>query len=102
MRAKKGMINSRSTLGHMRSFAENSSIHGKILKDQLYCLSSGVQYFLSKSIVNRFVWFILVILALAGAAYFSENIFTDWQVVVIGTLVAVVIIITVFGRTIEL
>ena len=43
-----------------------------------------------------------MILALAGAAYFSENIFTDWQVVVIGTLVAVVIIITVFGRTIEL
>ena len=69
---------------------------------QLYCLSAGVHYLLSKSIVIRFVWFILVIFALAAAVYFSENIFTDWQVVVIGTLVAVVIIITVFGRTIEL
>ena len=43
MRAKKGMINSRSTLGHMRSFAENSSIHGKMIKDSAllsFCRSS--------------------------------------------------------------
>ena len=73
----------------------------KCSRIQLYCLSAGVHYLLSKSIVIRFVWFILVIFALAAAVYFSENMFTDWQVVVIGAVV-VVIIKTFFGRTIEL
>ena len=74
----------------------------KSSKIQLYCLSAGVHYLLSKSIVIRFVWFILVIFALAAAVYFSENMFTNWQVVVIGAVVVVVIIKTFFGRTIEL
>ena len=78
---------------------------------RLIVISVGVQYLFSKSVVSRIIWFILVIFALAGAAYFSENIFTDWQVVVFCALVVVIIItiifiiiiiITVSGRTIEL
>ena len=114
--AKKGLVSPQSSLAHMRSYAENSSIHGEILCILLLCLlrgncafcliviSAGVQYLFSKSVVSRIIWFILVIFALAGAAYFSENIFTDWQVVVFGALVVVIIIIMIiaFGRTAEL
>ena len=69
----------------------------------LIAISVGVQYLFSKSVVSRIIWFILVIFALAGAAYFSENIFTDWQVVVFCALVVVIIIMIIaFGRTAEL
>ena len=70
---------------------------------RLIVISGGVQYLFSKSVVSRIIWFILVIFALAGAAYFSENIFTDWQVVVFCALVVVIIIMIIaFGRTAEL
>ena len=95
MCANTELMSPQSSLVHMRSYAENSSIHGEILCILLLCLlrgncafcliviSAGVQYLLSKSVVSRIIWFILVIFALAGAAYFSENIFTDWQVVLL-------------------
>ena len=115
MCANTELMSPQSSLAHMRSYAENSSIHGEILCILLLCLlrgncafcliviSAGVQYLFSKSVVSRIIWFILVIFALAGAAYFSENIFTDWQVVVFGALVVVIIIMIIaFGRTAEL
>ena len=112
MFAKTELMSPQSSLAHLRCYAENTSIHGEILYILLLCLlrgncafclimiSAGVQYLFSKSVVSRIIWFILVIFALAAAVYFSENMFTDWQVVVIGAVV-VVIIKTFFGRTIE-
>ena len=50
-------------------------------------LNAGVQYFLNKSFITRLIWFLLVILALAGSANFARKIFTSWQVVfVLGLL----------------
>ena len=94
MCANTELMSPQSSLAHMRCYAENTSIHGEICILLLcllrgncaFCLiviSAGVQYLLSKSVVSRIIWFILVIFALAGAAYFSENIFTDWQVVLL-------------------
>ena len=42
---------------------------------------------LNKSFITRLIWFLLVILALAGSANFARKIFTSWQVVfVLGLL----------------
>ena len=40
----------------------------------------GVQYLTNTPIGTRLLWSILVVLALAGAAIFALNVFSDWQV----------------------
>ena len=40
----------------------------------------GVQYLTNTPIGTRLLWSILVALALAGAAIFALNVFSDWQV----------------------
>ena len=40
----------------------------------------GVQYLTNSPIVTRLLWSTLVALALAGAAIFAVNMFSDWQV----------------------
>ena len=45
----------------------------------MYYFSQGVQYLSNRPIATRLIWFILVLLALAGATIFAWNVFSDWQ-----------------------
>ena len=45
----------------------------------LYQSSKGVQYLSNRPFATRLLWFILVLLALAGATIFACNVFSDWQ-----------------------
>ena len=64
-----------------------STVRNSFLLNRFLPLNAGVQYFLNKSFITRLIWFLLVILALAGSANFARKIFTSWQVVfVLGLL----------------
>ena len=56
-----------SLLQVTKDYSENASIH-------------GVGYvFSGKTSLERFIWFILVIIALALASHFTRNVYINWQ-----------------------
>ena len=103
MCAKKVALSPKSMITLMNSYAEGSSIHGmkqihnlnvlkikviwiyiyqsrqRYLWSVLFLWNEGVQYLSNRPFATRLLWFILVLLALAGATIFAWNVFSDWQ-----------------------